>query len=112
MAGSKPELLRHGRAEPIRGTPAVTHRLPWPRTSASIAPCQRCCIQLWPLSPLLSSGKRARDQAFRETWAEREPHAVAAFSHDFEQTLSDVSMDFPRAHVALIRTTNLLERFH
>ena len=30
----------------------------------------------------------------------------------FEQTLSYLSVDFPRAHVSLIRTTNLLERFH
>jgi transposase-like protein len=30
----------------------------------------------------------------------------------FEQTLRYLSVDFPRAHVALMRTTNLLERFH
>ena len=30
----------------------------------------------------------------------------------FEQTVSYVSVDFPRAHVSFIRTTNLLERFH
>jgi transposase-like protein len=31
---------------------------------------------------------------------------------DFEQTLRYLSVDFPRAHISLIRTTNLLERFH
>jgi len=31
---------------------------------------------------------------------------------DFEQTLSYLTVDFPRAFVSLIRTTNLLERFH
>jgi len=31
---------------------------------------------------------------------------------DFEQTLCYLSVEFPRAHVSLIRTTNLLERFH
>jgi transposase-like protein len=30
----------------------------------------------------------------------------------FEQTLSYLSVDFPLAQVSLIRTTNLLERFH
>jgi transposase-like protein len=55
---------------------------------------------------------RARVQAFRETWVDREPHAVAAFMNGFEQTLRYLSVDFPRAHVALMRTTNLLERFH
>jgi transposase-like protein len=55
---------------------------------------------------------RARAAAFRTTWEEREPQAVAAFVRDFEHTLRYVSVDFPRAHVSLIRTTNLLERFH
>jgi transposase-like protein len=30
----------------------------------------------------------------------------------FEQTLSYLSVDFPGTHVSLLRTTNLLERFH
>jgi putative transposase len=55
---------------------------------------------------------RARVQAFRAKWQEQEPQAVAAFMYDFEQTLSYLSVDFPRAYVSLIRTTNLLERFH
>ena len=37
---------------------------------------------------------------------------MAAFLSDFEQTLCYVSVAFPRAHVSLMRTTNLLERFH
>ena len=55
---------------------------------------------------------RARAQVFRNKWEEREPKAVAVFMNDFELTLSYLSVHFPRAHVALIRTTNLLERFH
>ena len=55
---------------------------------------------------------RGRAQGFRDTWETREPQAVAAFFHDFEQTLSYLTVDFPRAYVSLIRTTNLLERFH
>ena len=55
---------------------------------------------------------RARAQAFQDQWAEREPQAVAAFMNGFEQTLSYLSVDFPLARVSLIRTTNLLERFH
>jgi putative transposase len=55
---------------------------------------------------------RARAQVFRDTWETREPQAVAAFFHDFEQTLCYLTVHFPRAYVSLIRTTNLLERFH
>jgi transposase-like protein len=55
---------------------------------------------------------RARAQVFRDTWEAREPQAVAAFFHDFEQTLCYLTVHFPRAYVSLIRTTNLLERFH
>jgi transposase-like protein len=55
---------------------------------------------------------RARAQAFQDKWAEQEPKAVAAFMNGFEQTLSYLSVDLPRACVSLIRTTNLLERFH
>jgi len=55
---------------------------------------------------------RAQAQVFRDTWEAREPQAVAAFFHDFEQTLCDLTVHFPRAYVSLIRTTHLLERFH
>jgi len=55
---------------------------------------------------------RGRAQVFRDTWEGREPQAVAAFFHDFEQTLCYLTVHFPRAYVSLIRTTNLLERFH
>jgi transposase-like protein len=55
---------------------------------------------------------RARAQGFRDTWQAQEPQAVAAFFHDFEQTLCYLTVHFPRAYVSLIRTTNLLERFH
>ena len=54
----------------------------------------------------------ARAQAFQDKWEEREPQAVAAFMNGFEQTLSYLSVDFPLAQGSLIRTTNLLERFH
>jgi transposase-like protein len=37
---------------------------------------------------------------------------VAAFLGDFEQILRYLSVDFPRAHVSQIRTTNLLAHFH
>jgi putative transposase len=55
---------------------------------------------------------RARAQAFQDKWAPQEPKAVAVFMHGFEQTLGYLSVDMPRAYVSLIRTTNLLERFH
>jgi len=55
---------------------------------------------------------RARAQAFRHKWEAREPKAVEVFINDFDLTLSYLSVHFPRAHVSLIRTTNLLERFH
>jgi len=55
---------------------------------------------------------RARAQAFQDKWKDREPKAVAVFMDGFELTLSYLSAYFPRAHVSLIRTTNLLERFH
>src|SRR5262249_2816775 len=53
-----------------------------------------------------------RAQDFHDTWEAREPQAVAAFFHDFEQTLCYLTVHFPRAYVSLIRTTHLLERFH
>jgi transposase-like protein len=55
---------------------------------------------------------RARAEGFRTTWGAREPQAVENFFVDFEQTLGYLTVDFPRACVSLIRTTNLLERFH
>lgn len=54
----------------------------------------------------------ARAEGFRTTWGPREPQAVENFFVDFEQTLGSLTVDFPRAFVSLIRTTNLLERFH
>ena len=60
----------------------------------------------------VESEMRAQAQVFRDTWEAREPQAVAAFFHDFEQTLCYLTVHFPRAYVSLIRTTNLLERFH
>ena len=55
---------------------------------------------------------RARAQAFQDKWKEREPKAVEVFMNGFELTLSYLSVDFPIDYVSLIRTTNLLERFH
>ena len=55
---------------------------------------------------------RVRAQGFRDTWEAQEPQAVAAFFHDFEQTLCYLTVHFPRAYVSLIRTTNVLVRFH
>ena len=55
---------------------------------------------------------RTRAQAFEDKWKGREPKAVEMLLNGFEQTLSYLSVDFPRTHVSLIRTTNLLERFH
>ena len=55
---------------------------------------------------------RARAEGFRTTWGPRDPQAVENFFVDFEQTLGYLTVDFPRACVSLIRTTNLLERFH
>ena len=55
---------------------------------------------------------RAQAVIFRTTWEAREPQAVANFFTDFDQTLCYLAVDFPRSLVSLIRTTNLLERFH
>jgi len=55
---------------------------------------------------------RARAAAFRATWEAREPTAVANFFTDFDHTLRYLDVDIPRVFVSLIRTTNLLERFH
>ena len=55
---------------------------------------------------------RAQAAAFRQKWEVREPKAVANFFTDFDKTLSYLQVDFPRSLLPLIRTTNLLERFH
>jgi transposase-like protein len=60
----------------------------------------------------VDSEMRGRAQVFRDTWEAREPQAGAAFFHEFEQTLCYLTVAFPRAHVSLMRTTHLLERFH
>ena len=55
---------------------------------------------------------RERAARFQDTWKGREPEAVANFFVDFEKTLSYLAIDFPESLASLIRTTNLLERFH
>jgi putative transposase len=55
---------------------------------------------------------RERAARFQETWKGREPQAVANFGDDFDKTLSYLAIDFPKSLTSLIRTTNLLERFH
>ncbi len=55
---------------------------------------------------------RQRAAHFRDKWQGREPQAVAAFFVDFDKTLAYLKIDFPDALSSLIRTTNLLERFH
>jgi transposase-like protein len=55
---------------------------------------------------------RERAMHFRATWETREPAAVAAFFVDFDKTLSYLNVNVPEALLPLIRTTNLLERFH
>jgi putative transposase len=55
---------------------------------------------------------RERAARFRARWKEREPEAVAAFFVDFDKTLAYLKVDFPAPLLSLIRTTNLLERFH
>jgi transposase-like protein len=55
---------------------------------------------------------RARAHACQDQWKEREPQAVAACMHGFEQTVSYLSVHLPLAQVSLMRTTNLRERCH
>ena len=55
---------------------------------------------------------RAHAAAFRTTWEEREPEAVANCFADLDKTLPSVPVDLPRGLISLIRTTNLLERCH
>jgi len=55
---------------------------------------------------------RQRAARFRAKWERREPEAVATFFVDFDKTFAYLKVDFPDALLSLIRTTNLLERFH
>lgn len=55
---------------------------------------------------------RERAERFQDTWQGREPDAVVNFLVDFDKTLSYLAIDFPESLTSLIRTTNLLERFH
>lgn len=55
---------------------------------------------------------RERVAAFCTTWETKEPQAVANFLAEFDNTLSYLTVDLPRSLVSLIRTPNLLERFH
>jgi transposase-like protein len=55
---------------------------------------------------------QGRMVAFCCRWEGVEPKAVATFLTDFDKTLSYLRVDFPRRFISLIRTTDLLERFH
>ena len=55
---------------------------------------------------------RERAARFQDTWQGRAPEAVGNFCVDFEKTFSYLTIDFPESLASLIRTTNLLERFH
>ena len=55
---------------------------------------------------------KERAALFRARWQEREPEAVAAFFVDFDKTLLYLRVDLPDSLLSLVRTTNLLERFH
>ena len=55
---------------------------------------------------------RERAERFQDTWKGREPDAVVNFFVDFDKTLSYLAIDFPESLASLMRTTNLLERFH
>jgi transposase-like protein len=55
---------------------------------------------------------RERAVRFRDRWQERAPEAVAAFFVDFDKTLAYLRVDLPDSLLSLVRTTNLLERFH
>jgi transposase-like protein len=55
---------------------------------------------------------RERAAVFRQAWTDREPDAVANFLVDFDKTFASLSIAFPEPFRGLIRTTNLLERFH
>jgi transposase-like protein len=66
----------------------------------------------WVYDGTTEAQMRERAKVFQQTWANREPGAVANFWVDFDQTLAYLSIAFPESHLRLIRTTNLLERFH
>lgn len=55
---------------------------------------------------------RERAERFRDTWKGRESETVANFFVDFDKTLAYLAIAFPESLLGLIRTTNLLERFH
>lgn len=55
---------------------------------------------------------RTRAAAYHTTWEPREPKAVANGFTDVEPTLSSLPVDFPRAFISWLRTTNRLERCH
>jgi transposase-like protein len=60
----------------------------------------------------MESDIRAQAAVFRAQWEGREPEAMVNFFTDFDKTLSYLQVDFPRSLASLIRTTNLLERWH
>jgi len=60
----------------------------------------------------MESAMRAQAAVFRAPWAGREPAAGGNCCTDFDQTFSYVQGDVPRSLASLLRTTNLLERWH
>ncbi len=54
----------------------------------------------------------SRARLFAMIWKAREPEAVANFWVNFHKTIAYLSVDLPPSLAPLIRTTNLLERFH
>jgi transposase-like protein len=54
----------------------------------------------------------ARARLFAMIWRDREPEAVAHFGLNFHKTLAYLSIEIEPSLHPLIRTTNLLERFH
>jgi putative transposase len=54
----------------------------------------------------------SRARLFAMIWKAREPEAVANFWVHFHKTIAYLSVDLPPSLGGLIRTTNLLERFH
>jgi putative transposase len=54
----------------------------------------------------------SRARLFAMVWRAREPEAVANLWVNFHQTLAYLSVNMAPSLVPLIRTTNLLERFH
>ena len=54
----------------------------------------------------------ARARLFAMIWQTREPKAVANFGVNFHKTIAYLSVDLASSLGTLIRTTNLLERFH